>query len=111
MDDGTENLPDRASLPRELRPFIDGNGRLARWPARQKVQRMAAAYLAGKFESGREYSEREVNFLLLDWHTFGDWALLRRVLFDWGHLDREADGTRYRRRETESGSPASTAGR
>jgi len=87
---------DRSLLPRELRPFIDETGRLARWPARQKVQRMAVAYLATRFEAGREYSEKDVNFLLMDWHGFADWALLRRMLCDWRYLDRERDGTRYR---------------
>ena len=86
------------TLPRELRPFMDENGRLKQWPTRQKVQRMAADYLAARFESGREYSEREVNALLCDWHTFSDWALLRRVMFDWRYLDRESDGSRYRLR-------------
>ena len=89
---------DRASLPRELRPFVDEDGRLTQWPVRQKVQRMAVAHLATRFEPGREYSEAEVNQRLLDWHTFGDWALLRRVLCDWRFMDREADGTRYRLR-------------
>lgn len=93
-------------LPRELRPFVDETGRLTQWPVRQKVQRMAAAYLATRFEPGREYSEREVNQRLLDWHTFGDWALLRRVLFDWGHMDRERDGTRYRLRSAPAQSVA-----
>lgn len=86
----------RESLPRELRPFVDDDGRLTQWPVRQKIQRMAAAYLATKFEPGREYAEREVNELLTGWHTFGDWALLRRILFDWRHIDRERDGSRYR---------------
>ncbi len=89
---------DRSLLPRELRPFIDDRGRLFRWPSREKVQRMAVAYLAGKFEPGREYGEQEVNFLLLEWHSFGDWALLRRLLYNWKHLDREPDGSRYRLR-------------
>jgi hypothetical protein len=88
----------RASLPRELRPFVDGDGRLTQWPTRQKVQRMAVAYLATKFDTDREYREREVNEVLVAWHTFGDWALLRRLLFDWCHMDRERDGTRYRLR-------------
>jgi hypothetical protein len=88
----------RASLPRELRPFVDDDGRLTQWPVRQKVQRMAIAYLATKFETGREYREREVNEVLVEWHTFGDWALLRRLLFDWCYMDRESDGTRYRLR-------------
>jgi hypothetical protein len=95
---GYTRLMDRASLPRELRPFINDDGRLTQWPARRKVQGMAIAYLATKFEAGREYREREVNELLLEWHAFGDWALLRRLLFDWRYMDRESDGTRYRLR-------------
>jgi hypothetical protein len=77
---------------------VDDAGRIAQWPVRQKVQRMAVAYLASRFQPDREYSEREVNQLLLGWHTFGDWALLRRLLCDWHHMDRERDGTRYRLR-------------
>jgi hypothetical protein len=101
---------DRSSLPRELRPFVDDDGRLTQWPTRQKVQRMAIAYLAGKFERGREYREREVNEVLVAWHTFGDWALLRRLLFDWSHMDRERDGTRYRLREAPSADAAPAPG-
>jgi|SRR5688572_8983398 len=86
---------DREALPRELRPFVDEAGRLRQWPTKQKTQRFAAAYLAERFERGRTYNERQVNELLNEWHTFGDWALLRRVLFDWGHLDRESDGSMY----------------
>ena len=82
---------------------MDESGRLFRWPAKQKTQRIAIDYLAGKFESGREYSEQEVNFLLMEWHTFGDWAMLRRLLFDWRHLDRERDGSRYRLRADATG--------
>lgn len=75
---------------------MDDQGRLTQWPSRMKVQRMAADYLAARFQPDREYTEREVNELLLDWHTFHDWALLRRLLCDWGHMTRERDGTRYR---------------
>ena len=85
----------REDLPRPLRPFIDADGRLTQWPSRMKVQRMAAALLAGRFEAGRDYTETEVNMLLMDGHTFADWALLRRVLCDWLFLDRESDCSRY----------------
>ena len=85
----------RSDLPRELRPFIDAQGRLKQWPVKQKTQRMAASYLAARFSQARTYNEREVNELLNEWHTFEDWALLRRVLFDWRYLDRESDGSRY----------------
>ena len=85
----------REDLPRPLRPFIDAEGRVRQWPSRMKVQRMAAALLARRFEPGRDYTETEVNMVLLDGHTFADWALLRRVLCDWRFLDRESDGSRY----------------
>jgi hypothetical protein len=97
---------DRSSLPRELRPFVDDGGRMTQWPVRRKVQLMAIAYLATKFEPGREYLEREVNEVLVEWHTFGDWALLRRLLFDWRYMDRERDGTRYRLRPPTETAPA-----
>jgi hypothetical protein len=87
---------DRSLLPRELRPFLDDDGRLRQWPARQKVQRMAVAWLARRFEPGRGYDEKQVNFLLMDGHSFADWALLRRSLVDWGFMTRAGDGTDYR---------------
>ena len=89
---------DRSSLPRELRPFVDDTGRLRQWPSRYKVQRMAVALLARRFQPEREYAEKEVNFALMDGHTFADWAILRRSLVDWGFMARESDGTRYRLR-------------
>src|SRR5262245_12796029 len=85
----------REQLPRPLRPFIDDDGRISQWPTRQKTQRMAAALLASRFQSGRDYTEKEVNALLMDGHTFADWALLRRRLYDWGFLERESDCSRY----------------
>ena len=85
----------REDVPRELRPFLDAECRIRQWPSRMKIQRMAAALLATRFESGRDYTETQVNLVLMDGHTFGDWALLRRVLCDWGYLDRERDGSRY----------------
>ncbi|MCC6349076.1 MAG: DUF2087 domain-containing protein [Candidatus Eisenbacteria bacterium] len=86
---------DRAAVPRELRPFLDEQGRVVRWPARQKTQRLVVRLLAGRFEPGRDYLEKDVNFVLMDAHDFGDWAMLRRMLVDWGYLAREGGGARY----------------
>ena len=82
-------------LPRELDPFLDGNGRLAQWPVKQSLQRAFIEHLAGAFEPGRSYTEPEVNDLLTAHHTFRDPALLRRLLYDWGYLERQSDGRAY----------------
>ena len=88
----TDALP---MLPVELKAFGDKAGRLRQWPVRQRLQRIAAEYLATRFEPGVEYRERDVNLILQDWHTFNDWARLRRMLVDWGYLEREPNGARY----------------
>ena len=79
-----------------MRNFLDANGKLTAFPAKRKMKVYCLFYLAGIFEAGREYTEREVNELLLDWHTFADPATLRRELYDYGFLDRSRDGKVYR---------------
>lgn len=78
-----------------LQNFLDGEGRLTKFPAKRDMQRQALVYLAGKFEQGRSYTEREVNTLLNEWHTFRDPATLRRELYDRRFLDRDPYGTAY----------------
>ena len=56
---------------------------------------LALAYLATRFEPGVRYREKDVNRLLVDWHTFRDWSMLRRYLVDFAYLEREADGSAY----------------
>lgn len=56
---------------------------------------MALGFLAAKFEAGREYSEKEVNEILNQNHTFGDPAMLRRELYMKKLLDRTPDGGKY----------------
>ena len=78
-----------------LRNFLDATGKLTSFPAKRKMKIYCLFYLAGKFEAGREYTEREINEFLLDWHTFADPATLRRELYDYGFLDRSRDGKVY----------------
>jgi hypothetical protein len=77
--------------------YIDAQGRITRWPGQKYAadRQRIIAYLAQYFEFGRDYTEREVNELLQRYHTFDDWALLRRELFEQGFLNREKDGSRY----------------
>jgi hypothetical protein len=85
----------RADAPEELRNFLDQQGRVESWPAKRKVQQVLLRYLAEQFEPGRRYTEREVNALLNEWHTFDDPATLRRDMYDERLIDRTRDGTQY----------------
>ena len=78
-----------------LRGFLDGEGRVTQFPARRKKRLAALQYLAGKFAPGRVYTDREVNEVLLFWHTFRDPATLRRELYDFHFLNRTPDGRAY----------------
>ena len=79
-----------------LRNFLDVNGKLTAFPAKRKMKIYCLFYLAQKFESNKDYTEQEINNVLLDWHTFADPATLRRELYDYGFLDRSRDGKIYR---------------
>ncbi len=74
---------------------------VTRWPAKAADKVLVLDFLAGKFEAGRDYSEREVNEVLKRHHSFGDWALLRRELFESGRFVRDARAGIYRRAEAQ----------
>ena len=52
--------------------------------------------MSGKLEAEHEYTECEINEVLLNWHTFMDPAMLRRELYNYRFLDRSKDGRVYR---------------
>lgn len=79
-----------------LRNFLGRDGKLTAFPAKRKMKLYALMYLAEKIKSDKDYTEREINDILLDWHTFGDPATLRRELYDYGFLNRSRDGKVYR---------------
>jgi hypothetical protein len=85
----------RADQPDELRIFLDPEGRVSRWPNKRKDQLHILDYIASKFELNREYSEKEINVVLTQWHTFRDPVTLRRELFDSGLLGRTKNGAKY----------------
>jgi hypothetical protein len=78
-----------------LQPFLDERGRLTKYPTKRSKQLLVLAYLAEKFTPGEFYTEKEVNAKLNEWHTFEDWALLRRDLCDGGFMARKENGSSY----------------
>ena len=83
-------------LTHVLRNFLDRDEKLTAFPAKRKMKIYCLFYLAQKFEEKKDYTEQEINNVLLDWHTFADPATLRRELYDYGFLDRSRDGKIYR---------------
>jgi len=75
--------------------FLDQNGKIKSWPSKRSKKTAILYYLSGKFEIDRKYSEREVNAVIEQWHTFNDLFILRRGMVDTGFLSRTADGSRY----------------
>lgn len=78
-----------------LRRFLDGDGLLTAYPAKLSNKRIVLRYLAGHFESGAVYSEKDVSERLASLHHFQDWATLRRDMVDLGFMKRSSDGRQY----------------
>jgi hypothetical protein len=62
--------------------------------ARRLARRTAQLVRASEsFVIGESYTERQVNDLLAE--LFDDHVFARRLLIEWGYLDRDPDGSKY----------------
>jgi len=81
-----------------------------RFPRRRRDRQILMKSIVMLLDSAHEYTEPEINDLLIAWKQRiapaieTDHVMLRRLLVDYGHLERTADGSRYR-----MGFPASPA--
>lgn len=73
--------------------LFDSDGTLRRFPPKAKEQVVVMRRILRSFDPERRYPEREINEML--GRIFGDYALLRRLLIDYGFLDRKNDGSEY----------------
>lgn len=83
----------------QIKGFLDKDGRLISSPAKHKKKLIALWYLAEKIETGKEYSEAEINDLLNEWTLFRDPATLRRELYNKMLLNRTTDCKVYKKDE------------
>ena len=79
--------------------FLDEKKKIKIWPAKRDLKIEILKYLAQKFETGVIYTEKEVNEIIKNWHTFSDFFLLRRGLIDMKYLSRTKDGLQYWKEE------------
>ena len=75
--------------------FLNDQGKIMQVPVPNRTKIPVLSYLANKFEADRFYSEKEINEIIKEWHTFEDYFILRRLLIDYGFLDRTPDGKKY----------------
>ena len=66
-----------------------------RWPKKPSQKQVVIEYLSSKFDLDKNYSEKEINLILEQSHSFNDIALLRRELIGRGFLSRKDDGSKY----------------
>ena len=80
-----------------LKGYMDDTGKFMQFPGKKqkKKQAMMLEYLAEQFTKNKTYSEREVNEILNQHHSFNDPATLRRLMFGSRLLDRTLDGRSY----------------
>jgi hypothetical protein len=86
----------------DIERFMDEKGRIKTWGAKKEVKFEILRYISTKFEFGRFYSEREVNTLIENWHTFGDYFIIRRGLIEAFLLSRTKSGSRYWKEERDT---------
>ncbi len=83
----------------DISRFLDEKGRIRIWPSKKDMKEAVLGYLAEKFEYKKTYTEKEVNNIIQEWHTFNDYFILRRGLIDYGLLSRTRNGASYWREE------------
>lgn len=62
-------------------------GKLKSIPSQRKKERIVLEEIAKSFETGREYTEREVNIIIADFHD--DFCTIRRDMISEGIIARE----------------------
>lgn len=89
---------DHTRLEKVLRHF-DHQGRMMRWPGRTSHQDLCVWAIWAAIPADTRLPEVGINRIIIDAHTFGDHAILRRLMVDMGLIVRTPDGRVYRRVE------------
>lgn len=69
------------------------NGPLESFPLKEKKRVAILRHIITRFESDKQYTEKEVNAILKPYYE--DYVLLRRQLIEYGFMDRTRDGSSY----------------
>ena len=75
--------------------LINEFDKIIRWPKKRLEQNLVVEWLSKNFDSKKKYSEKEINKIIKECHTFDDIPLLRRELISKKYLARKDDGSEY----------------
>lgn len=80
-----------------LEGYLNQDGKFTQFPGKKQKnkQHLMLEFLAEQFETGKNYTEKEVNEILNQHHSFNDPATLRRLMFGKQLINRTLDGKRY----------------
>jgi len=84
---------------KRFKNVISENGTIKQWPSKSLLKQMALIYIWSKLDQDRTYTSKEISEAIDSMIEFGDFALIRRELYDRGYLDRTADGREYRAKQ------------
>ncbi|WP_139488588.1 DUF2087 domain-containing protein [Brevibacillus dissolubilis] len=77
------------------RYFPEGpDGHLTEFPKKEKRKVAILRHIIQRFETNKQYTEKEVNEILKTVHT-EEYVTLRRYLIEYGFMDRKDDGSAY----------------
>lgn len=92
MLDDRYNLTE-AERTKIIATYFDETGALKECPAREKKKIVVLEVIAQNFQPDRSYSEKEVNRILS--RIYADHAYIRRLLIEYGFLERTRSGSEY----------------
>ena len=78
-----------------MKKLINELDKIIRWPKKPCDKEIVFKFLSSKFKFDRQYSEKEVNKIINQYHLFDNIALLRRELISKKYLQRKDDGSKY----------------
>jgi hypothetical protein len=73
--------------------YFDQFGNLKQFPAKEKGKIIILGEIAKNFPSGEHYNETEINCILKI--IYYDYSYIRRLLIDYGFLERSDSGSEY----------------
>lgn len=82
-------------LLEKLSHYYDETGRLKQYPTKRPLRTIILHRIAKSFAEGKEYTEKEVNKIILLNISFSDVELIRREMIESALLHRTLDGSKY----------------